>query len=500
MARFLGIDLGTSAVKVLVVDEDQAVRAQASVPLATRHPVPLAAEQNPEDWWEAVAAALDRLAAEHPREMAGVAAVGLSGQMHAAVLLDAADRPLRPAMLWNDGRAGAEAAELQARGGLELARRLGVPATAGFTAPKLLWLARREPAALERAASLLLPKDVIRLRLTGERATDVSDAAGTWLLDQARRGWSDTALAAVGLDRRLLPRLAEGTAPAGQVRPDLARRFGLPPGVVVAGGAGDTPAGGIGIGAVEDGRGFVSLGTSAQLFVAASSHRPAPERLVHAFCHGVPGRWYQMAAMLNGASVLAFVAGLLGEADIGRLLAETEASFERRPSPLLVLPYLAGERTPHDDPYARGVVFGLSASTRRTDVVQAALEGVAFTFADALDAIEAAGTRPEALGFIGGGARSRLWGRIIASVLGAPLRRHAAGETGPAFGAAWLGRLALGRDTTETVLTEPAIADVIEPDPALADAYRPRIEAFRRLYAALRQEFRARSPNEPKAP
>ena len=410
MTRFLGIDLGTSAVKVILVDEAQAVLGQASVPLTTRHPAPLASEQDPDDWWQAVASALDRLAAEHPREMAGVAAVGLSGQMHAAVLLDAADRPLRPAMLWNDGRAEAEAAELQARGGPELARRLGVPAMAGFTAPKLLWLARHEPATLERAASLLLPKDVIRLHLTGERATDVSDAAGTWLLDEARRDWSDAALALVGLDRRLLPRLVEGTAPTGAVRPDLARRFGLPAGVVVAGGAGDTPAGGIGIGAVEEGRGFVSLGTSAQLFVASASHRPAPERLVHAFCHGVPGRWYQMAAMLNGASVLAFAAGLLGESDIGRLLAETEAVFAR-PSPSWCCPTspASGRRTTTRTPAASSSALAVHRAaptwSRRCS------EGVAFTFADALAALAAAGTRVGSLGFIGGGARSALYQR-----------------------------------------------------------------------------------------
>ena len=363
MSCFLGIDLGTSAAKVLVVDERQAVRASAEAPLATSHPTALASEQDCDSWWQAVAGALDRIAAQNPGAMAQVAAIGLSGQMHATVLLDAADRPIRPAMLWNDGRAHAEADELK-RLGPELAAELGVPALAGFTAPKLLWLARHEPAAFARTRSLLLPKDLIRLHLTGERATDPSDAAGTWLLDEARRIWSPRAIAAIGLDPALLPRLVEGSEPTGTVRPEIAARFGLPAGVVVAAGGGDSMVGGVGVGAVEDGRAFVGLSTSAQIFVAADAHRPAPERLVHAFCHAIPGRWCQMAALLNGASVLSSIAHLLGDADISSLLAEVEANF-KSPSRLLVLPYLTGERTPHDDPYARGVVFGLASDTSR---------------------------------------------------------------------------------------------------------------------------------------
>jgi xylulokinase len=488
---FLGIDLGTSAVKALIVDEQERPLAEAEEKLSLDHPAPLAAEQAPEDWWRAVEAALTRLSATAQRAMAGVAAIGLAGQMHATVLLDEADRPVRPAMLWNDGRAHAEADELK-RLGADLAAELGVPALAGFTAPKLLWLARHEPATLARARALLLPKDLIRLRLTGERATDPSDAAGTWLLDEARRAWSPRAIAAIGLDPALLPPIIEGNAPAGTLRPEIARRFGLSPGVVVAAGGGDTMAGGVGIGAVEDGQAFVGLSTSAQLFVAANAHRPAPARLVHAFCHALPGRWCQMAAMLNGAGVLAGVAGLLGDADIPSLLAEAEARFAG-PSRLLFLPYLSGERTPHDDPHARGVVFGLTSDTVRAELVLAAMEGVAFTFADARDALAAGGTHITSAGIVGGGARSRFWTRLIASVLGVPLHRYAGGARGPAFGAARLARLALGADDPTCVLIEPKTEEVIAPDPALAAAYAPRVVAFRRLYAALRPEFPAGS-------
>jgi xylulokinase len=486
---FLGIDLGTSAVKALIVDEREAVRASAEVPLATAHPGPLASEQDPDAWWTAVEVALARLQVEAPAAVAEVAAIGLAGQMHAAVLLDAADRPVRAAMLWNDGRAHLEADALKELGA-ELAAELGVPALAGFTAPKLRWLARHEPTAFARARTLLLPKDVIRLHLTGERATDPSDAAGTWLLDETRRTWSERAIGAVGIDRALLPRILEGSAPSGILREPIARRFGFAPGVVVAAGGGDTMAGGVGIGAVEEGRAFVGLSTSAQIFVAANAHRPAPERLVHAFCHAVPGRWCQMAALLNGASVLATLARLLGEADIPTLLAEAEAAF-RAPGRLLVLPYLTGERTPHDDPHARGVIFGLTPETTRTELVQAALEGVAFSLADGLAALAAAGTRIAEAGIVGGGARSTFWTRLIASTLAIPLRVYAGGARGPAFGAARLARLALGIDDPASVLAEPPVQRIVAPVPALVDAFRPRIEAFRRLYAALRPEFSA---------
>jgi xylulokinase len=484
---FLGIDLGTSAVKALVVDERQCVRAAAEAPLFTSHPSPLASEQDPNDWWAAVCAALDRIAAAEPAAMAEVAAIGLSGQMHATVLLDARDRPIRPAMLWNDGRAHAEADELK-RLGADLAAVLGVPALSGFTAPKLLWLARHEPRTLERTASLLLPKDFVRLHLTGERATDPSDAAGTWLLDQARRTWSAVAIDAVGIDPGWLPRIVEGSDASGIVRPEMAARFGLRPGVVVAGGGGDTMVGGVGIGAVTDGRAFVGLSTSAQLFVAADAHRPAPQQLVHAFCHALPGRWCQMAALLNGASVLAAVAHLLGDADIPTLLAEVEARFAG-PSRLLVLPYLSGERTPHDDPHARGVVFGLSGDTSRAELVQAALEGVAFSLADGQLALAQAGAHIDSAGIVGGGARSLLWTRLIANVLGIPLRVYAGAARGPAFGATRLARLALGGGDPAAVLAEPDVMQTVEPDPALTAAYRPRVESFRRLYRALRPEF-----------
>ena len=418
---------------------------------------------------------------------ARVEAIGLSGQMHGAVLLDAQDRPVRPAILWNDGRALEEATELAALG-KELQEMTGVRPMPGFTGPKIKWLRRHEPAALARTAHLLLPKDFIGLQLTGERVTDMSDAAGTWLLDEAARAWSPAALQACGVDPAWLPCLLEADAIAGQLRPELAQRWGMPAGILVAAGGGDTAVGGVGIGAISDGQGFVSLGTSAQVFVAATTHAPAPDRLVHAFCHALPGRWYRMAAMLNGASPLAAVSRWTGHTDIGRLLAEVEAAY-KGPSALLALPYLSGERTPHNDPHARGVFVGLSGSTEPLDLVQAMLEAVAYSLADGFDALTAAGSRIDHLGFIGGGARSRFWGELIASVLGVSLVRFDAADRGPAFGAARLARLCQTGEDPVAVAVAPPIDTVIDPDPRLQEAYRPRLEAFRTLYQTLRPVF-----------
>jgi xylulokinase len=483
---YLGIDVGTSAVKAVLVDEHQALLGQASAELPTMRPHDLWSEQDPETWWSAVERVVGQLRQDLPTAFAATRSVGLSGQMHGAVMLGDDDRALRPAILWNDGRSFREAEELARQPGLSEAA--GVLPMSGFTAPKLLWVARHEPSIFRTLRTVLLPKDYIRLKLTGERVTDMSDAAGTWWLDEAARDWSDAALAATGLARPHMPGLIEGSAASGHVRRDVLERWGLSGPVIVAGGAGDAAAGGIGLGAIREGAAFVSLGTSGQLFVATNSFKPAPQTSIHAFCHALPGRWYQMAAMLNGASCLAWAAGLLGSG-IDPLLREAEAGFAG-PSEILFLPYLTGERTPHNDPHARGVFFGLSAGTRRADLVVSVLEGVAFSFADAAACLHEAGTPLTRAGVVGGGARSRLWTHILAAGLGLPLVRYEGGEQGPAFGAARLARLAVTGEDPEAVCTPPRIIEVVEPDPALTDAYRPRVDAFRRLYRALAPEFR----------
>ena len=484
---FLGIDLGTSAAKTVLVDEQQRVIASAVEALSPVAPQSGWSEDDPDCWWSAVDRSVLALRSSHPAVLQHVQAIGLSGQMHACLLLDMQDRRLRPAILWNDGRSAAEAAALR-RAAPGLDARLGVPPAAGFTAPKIAWLRAHEPDLLDKVAVLLLPKDEIRLRLTGEKATDPSDAAGTWLLDQATRTWCPEAVAVCGVDPAWLPPLIEADAVAGCLRKPIADRWGLEAGLPVACGGGDTPVGGLGIGATRAEDGFVSLGTSAQVFLADERFTPAPGQLVHAFCHAAPGRWYSMAAMLNGASALAAAVSWTGGGDIGATLRRVEAAYAG-PAPLLALPYLAGERTPHDDPHARGVLLGLTAATRPEQIVLAVLEGVAFALADGLAALGTTRRLPRELGFIGGGARSDFWGALIANILGVRLVRYRDAHHGPAFGAARLARLAVSGEALEAVAAKPAVERVFEPDPAAGAAYAPRLDAFRRLYRALAPEF-----------
>lgn len=484
---YLGIDLGTSGVKLVVAGADDRVVAQATAPLTVSRPRPLWSEQEPADWWTATGRAAAALRAEAPEAWRRVAAIGLSGQMHGATLLDAADEPLRPAILWNDGRATAACAALERA--VPASRRItGNLAMPGFTAPKLLWVRAHEPEVFARVRRVLLPKDWLRLRLTGEAATDCSDASGTLWLDVARRAWSAEMLAACGLDERAVPRIFEGNAATGTLRAAVADAWGLAR-VPVAAGAGDQAAGAVGVGVVRPGEASLALGTSGVLFVADDRFRPNPARAVHAFCHCLPGRWHQMAVLLSAASCLTWTAQLLGAPSEAALLAELEASDRPAPDGLLFLPYLSGERTPHNDAAARGVFFGLSHDTDRLALARAVLEGVAFAFADAQEVLLEAGARIEAISVVGGGARSRLWGRILASALGRPLVYRAGADVGPAHGAARLARLAATGEPPEVVCTAPPVSAVIEPDPALAARYRTAHGHFQSLYARLRDAF-----------
>lgn len=487
MTYYLGIDVGTSAVKAVIVDEQQTIIAEADAPLQISRPRENWSEQDPEDWWKAVQAVISQLSSQSNGNLGQVRGIGLSGQMHGAVLLDRHFRPIRPAILWNDGRSSKEAEELGAKQP-ELSYRMGVIPMPGFTAPKLLWCARHEPDTFRTVRKILLPKDYIRLKLTGSCVTDMSDAAGTWWLDEAERDWSDDALSATGLDRSHMPSLVEGSQPSGTLNPGLARQWGMVGEIIIAGGAGDAAAGAVGLGAIDPGSAFISLGTSGQFFVPARSFNPAPETLLHTFCHAIPARWFQMAAMLNGASCLAWAASLLRQ-DITKLLERAEAAYQA-PSRTLFLPYLTGERTPHNDPYARGVIFNMTPETRQTDLVQAVLEGVAFSFADAKYALETAGTTLTCAGLIGGGSRSTFWARILANILDIPLLRYEGSDKGPAFGAARLAKLAVTGEPPEKICKAPRIIQTINPEPPLVEAYAPRIDAFRSLYRTLKPEFR----------
>jgi xylulokinase len=452
--------------------------------LQVSRPQALWSEQAPEDWWQATQKAVAQLRGEHPQDWAEVRAIGLSGQMHGAVLLDAQDRVLRPAILWNDGRSHAECDELTAAAPRlhQVAGNLAMP---GFTAPKLLWVKKHEPEIFARVRSVLLPKDWLRLRLGGEKVSDPSDAAGTLWLDVAARDWSDELLAATGIDRSHMPRLVESSRPSATLLPDVAAAWGLGAGVVIAGGAGDNAASAIGIGATLPGDGFISLGTSGVLFVVNDRFRPNPASAVHAFCHALPGRWHQMSVMLSAASCLKWFTQLCGVADEATLLAEVEAlhAAERDAAPLF-LPYLAGERTPHNNPFAQGSFQGLTHDTTRAACAYAVLEGVAFGLADGLAALQAAGTEMARLSLVGGGARSRYWAQLIADALGVETVLHAGGEAGGALGAARLAWLAAGGDEA-TVCTKPAVASRHTPDPDREPALRQRLQRFRATYRQL---------------
>jgi xylulokinase len=483
---YLGSDCGTSALKVVLVDEAERVIASSERAYRPDRPCPLWSEQDPNVWRDSLFAAIGEVKSKAPRAASAIRGIGFSGQMHSAVLLGRDDRPVRPAMLHNDTRAHLEASFLS-EAHPELAAVVGVKPMAGFTAPKLMWLARHEPKIRARVAGVLLPKDYLRFVLTGEKRTDMSDAAGTWWLDEAQRTWSQAALAASGVEASLVPELAEGSDAVANLRPEIADELGLPRTAVVATGGGDAAVGAVALGAIRPGDAYISLGTASQLIVASDAYRAAPEKLVHSFAHALPGHWYRMAAMLNGAGALAFAARLIG-AEIAELEREAGADY-RGPGELIFLPYLSGERTPHDDPHARGVVFGLHPASSRADLIRAVMEGVAFTLVDARECLEAAGDAFGRVGLIGGGAKSVLWTRMIAAALNREIVRYRGGETGPAFGAARLARLASTREDPDELCKAPEILDVTAPEPALAEAFAERRQGFVSLYRALRPEF-----------
>jgi xylulokinase len=480
---YLGIDLGTSGIKAVLVDDAEHVVASHTEPLHIARPKPGWSEQTPEDWWQATLRALDAIAAAHPSAMAGVRGIGLSGQMHGAVLLDMDGQPLRPAILWNDTRSERECRELE-ESFPDLRRVAGNPAMPGFTAPKLLWVRKHEPEVFGRVGTVLLPKAYLRYRLTGEMIEEMSDAAGTLWLDVGARAWSEAALAATGLSLGQMPRLVEGSDPAGRLTEALCRRWGMAAAPVLAGGAGDNAAGAVGLGAIRPGSAFVSLGTSGVLWATTDRFRPNPQATVHAFCHALPGLWHQMGVTLSAAACLAWWSGVMQEKEASLLQALPEVPLA--PSAATFLPYLSGERTPHNDGTIRGAFVGLSADTDRAALTQAVLEGVAFSFRDCLDALRSAGTVITEADVIGGGSRSSTWITILASVLGITLHRLADGEHGGAFGAARLGRLAATGEDPVTLCTPPRRLAAIAPIPALQQAYEARLTQYRALYPALR--------------
>jgi xylulokinase len=488
---FIGIDLGTSSVKAVLVNRQGDLVASASTALTLSHPLPRWSEQDPAAWWQATLDSVDALLADAKKQgvdLSDIAGIGLSGQMHGATLLDAQDEVLRPAILWNDGRCDVECAELEKVPNFRaITGNLAMP---GFTAPKLMWVRKHEPDIFGRIAKVLLPKDYLRLKLTGEYASDMSDAAGTLWLDVAKRAWSDEMLAACGLDRSQMPSLHEGNQVTGQLRAELAERWGtkrLP----VAAGGGDNASGAVGVGIVRPGQAMLSLGTSGVFFAVSDGFLSRPEQAVHSFCHALPNTWHLMSVMLNAASCLDFTARMAAYDDVPALLGDAEAAKAIQADGPWFLPYLSGERTPHNDSYARGGFVGLSSNTQRADLANATLEGVGFGLLDGVLAVQAAGLNTEDITVIGGGSRSAYWIQMLADILGKPLQQRVGGDVGPALGAARLAHLAVD--------SSASLADVC-PSPKLISSFDPvasrhaffreqRYPLFQKLYPQLQPLF-----------
>lgn len=476
---YIGLDLGTSGVKALLIGGDQGIIGSAHSPLTVSRPADGWSEQDPADWISATATALGELASKH--DVSGVQGIGLSGQMHGATLLDKDGAVLRPCILWNDTRAHVEAAEMDADPQFrEITGNIVFP---GFTAPKLAWVRKHEPAIYGAVATVLLPKDYLRYWLTGAFVSEMSDAAGTAWLDTRARDWSGPLLEATGLSRDHMPSLVEGSEASAGLSAGIASQFGLPVGIPVAGGAGDNAASAVGVGVVRKGEAFVSIGTSGVLFAASEGYAASPETALHSFCHALPGRWHQMGVILAAADALDWYGRMVGAEpaaltdDLGALQA---------PGRTLFLPYLGGERTPHNDAKIRGAFLGLDHASDRKAGTRAVLEGVAFAFRDSLFAMTGIGTAPTQLIAVGGGSRSTYWLQSIATALNLPIAVPEDGDFGAAFGAARLGLMAAGAGGEE-IAAPPKIKRIIEPDAALTAAFDDTYHRYTSAYRALKE-------------
>ena len=478
---FLGIDLGTSSIKSVLMNEAQQILASHTAALSVSRPHDGWSEQNPADWISALEQTLEALKQSHGSELGAVRGIGLSGHMHGATLLDSQDEIIRPCMLWNDTRSHEQARQLDTSQFRQLGGNIMFP---GFTAPKVAWVAEHEPHNFERIAKILLPKDYVRLWLTGEHVGEMSDAAGTGWLDVGKRDWSDALLQATGLEASQMPALVEGTQVSGQLRQTLTSRFNMQPGVIVAGGAGDNAASACGMGTVNAGDAFVSLGTSGVLFAANDAYRPNADSAVHTFCHALPATWHQMGVILAATDSLNWLAGTLGvhAQDLTKPLESLKAS----PTNVIFLPYLGGERTPVNDADARGVFIGIRHDTDAQEMTRAVLQGVAFAFKDCQQALQSAGTTLTRAAAIGGGAKSDYWLQIIANTLDIPLDVAASGDYGASLGAARLGMIACQSADPVQVCTKPGVDHVVEPDGST--------ELFMEQYGRYKATYEALSP------
>ena len=478
---YIGIDLGTSGVKAILLDEQGTVLASQTEKLTVSRPHPLWSEQDPEQWWQATDRAMKGLGQQH--SLQGVKALGIAGQMHGATLLDKQQRVLRPAILWNDGRCAQECEllEAQVKTSRQITGNLMMP---GFTAPKLLWVQRHEPEIFRQVDKVLLPKDYLRLRMTGDFASDMSDAAGTMWMDVAKRDWSDEMLAACHLSRDNMPALYEGCDITGHLLPAVASAWNMPAVPVVAGG-GDNAAGAVGVGMADAGQAMLSLGTSGVYFAVSEGFLSKPESAVHSFCHALPGRWHLMSVMLSAASCLDWAARLTGLTTVPALISAAE-SADNQADPIWFLPYLSGERPPHNNPQAKGVFFGLTHQHGPAELARAVLEGVGYALADGMDVVHACGVTPKSITLIGGGARSSWWRQMLADISGLQLDYRTGGDVGPALGAARLAQIAVNPDKPlSDLLPQLQLEQTHCPDAQQHAVYQQRRETFRRLYQQL---------------
>ncbi|WP_215396343.1 xylulokinase [Rheinheimera oceanensis] len=491
---YIGIDLGTSGIKVILLSSTGSVIDSSSSELLVSRPYPLWSEQDPQHWWAGLQQCMAQLSQR--QSLAGVKAIGLAGQMHGATLLDSNNQVIRPAILWNDGRAFAQCQQLQQQVP-QLQQLTGNLAMPGFTAPKLLWLHQNEPEHFARVAKVLLPKDYLRFCLSGDFASDLSDSAGTLWLDMAKRDWSDALLQACGLQRGQMPQLYEGNQITGTLLPELAQRWGMAEVPLVAGG-GDNAAGAVGAGIVRAGQAMLSLGTSGVYFAVSDGFMANPQSAVHSFCHALPGSWHLMSVTLSAASCLQWYADQVAHAPVAELLAELEQASADTTADIsadiaelpLFLPYLSGERTPHNNPNAKGVWFGLSHSTDRKALTYSVLEGVSFALAQGADAVHASGLLPTEINLIGGGARSAYWRQLLADILDLPLSFRQSGEVGPALGAARLAQLAMEPHTLMAdICPQPELVSRHLPDSQRHAALLPRYSKFKALYQSLAGHF-----------
>jgi xylulokinase len=478
----IGLDIGTSGARAVALNESGEVVAEAAQEYPLLSPRPGWTEQNPEDWWLASRKVLSEVAASTKGNVGGI---GLTGQMHGSVFLDANDQVIRPALLWNDQRTAAQCIEITDRVGRErLLAIAGNPALTGFQAPKLLWLREAEPANYKRIAHVLLPKDFIRLRLAGEYATDASDASGTLLLDLRQRNWSAEILDALELPGKWFPTVYEGPDETGRLRTDVAADLGLPAGIPIAAGGGDNAAAAVGSGIVEAGLASSSIGTSGVIFTHTPQFTPDPSGRLHAFCHAVPGAYHLMGVTLSAGGSLQWWRHVLGDHEYDALI-ELAESAPIGSEGLVFLPYLSGERTPHMDASARGAFFGLTTRHGLNHLTRAVMEGVTYSLADCLQMMIELGVEVRQVRALGGGARSHLWRQIQADVFGLPVHRTS-GDEGPAYGAALLAGVTAGHfksvsDAVSVIRLRPEVA---EPNPESAQLYSRYLRIYRDLYPA----------------